>query len=233
MRRAIAIALCVARAAHAEPAKDANLRGMRALLARDYTAAAAAFHDAVTADPTFLVAHYNLASVSSIVGDLATVRTELELLRGSKDPAAAKMLAKARDGDPDFDFASTDPYVRAALGLPVYPSDANARLFERNAIWSTEGEGCDAPAATLKFSAKKAKFDYPIQATAFVCKAKPKVGKAAWSDGLSELFFNLQYPGLGDQPKLAWTTCPDSTVEGACFIANKRLFHRGIPHTAP
>jgi hypothetical protein len=206
----------------------ANLRGLAAIKKHDYAAANTAFVEAVKLDDSYVFPHYNHASTASITGDLPAVRSELEWLTKSKDPDAAKLVKKGRDGDPDLDFASTDPDVRRLLGAPVYPADALKRLSERTGVWSTEADGCEKPAATLKLSTRKQGVAWEMEVTALVCNAKPKIGKRTYQ--ADELFFDQQFPGLGDQPKLTWTRCPGSQVDGSCFTANNRTFHRGVPH---
>jgi hypothetical protein len=209
-------------------AQAANVRGMQALAKTDFAAADAAFRDAIRADDRFLLARYNLASVASIRGDVATVRAELAQLASSTDPEAKKMLDKAKRGDPDFDFATIDPDVRARLGMPAYPTKTAARLFERNGVWSTEADGCDKPAAMVVFANKGKEHDRPLAVTYWPCGGKPITKQRSWSEGLEELFFVI-IPGLGDQPKLHWTRCDGSDVDGSCFVANERVFHRGVP----
>jgi hypothetical protein len=206
----------------------ANLRGLAATKKHDYAAANTAFVEAVKLDDSYVFPHYNHASIASIMGDLPAVRAELEWLTKSKDPDAAKLVKKGRDGDPDLDFASTDPDVRRLLGAPAYPADPLKRLSERTGVWSTEADGCEKPAATLKLSTRKQGVAWEMEVTALVCNAKPKVGKRNYQ--ADELFFDMQFPGLGDQPKLTWTRCPGSQVDGSCFTANNRTFHRGVPH---
>ncbi|HUJ62477.1 MAG TPA: hypothetical protein VLX92_28445 [Kofleriaceae bacterium] len=119
--RALVIAVVVAGAAlgHADPKGDAhaaNVRGMKLYEAKDYAGAAAQFRAAIAADPTFVLAHYNLASMAALVGDKPTVLDELRWLARSKDPEARRALAKAPT-DPDLHAVIDDPEVKAVLGL--------------------------------------------------------------------------------------------------------------------
>jgi len=208
----------------------ANVRGMAAYKKKDYAAANTAFLDAIKLDDSNIWPRYNHASTTSIVGDLAVVRAELAWLKKSTDPDAPNLLKKGLDGDPDLDFASTDPEVRKLLGAPAYPTDEMKRLTERSSgVWSSEADGCEKPTAMLKLSSQKKGVDWPMEVTVFICNAKPKIGKSSYNPSL-QLYFNGQYPSLGDQVQVVWTRCPGSDVDGSCFTANGRMFHRGVPH---
>lgn len=100
-------------------AKVANARGMKRYRAKDFASAAAAFSEAIKADDSLVVAHYNLACVASLQHDTTTALLQLEWLAASADPAAKARLDKARV-DPDLTFVrESAPRARALVGLPA------------------------------------------------------------------------------------------------------------------
>ncbi len=111
---------------------------------KEWKEAIAAYRAALAADPTYVTAHYYVASAASIVGDLATVRAELTWLEASTDKEARKVLKTALK-DPDLDRASLDPEVRKLLGLPALDTlTPEQRLLERRGTWSIQFTG-DSP----------------------------------------------------------------------------------------
>jgi hypothetical protein len=117
MRFALAILLAAAAAA-ASPADDAraaNVRGMRLYGSKKYADAAKEFRAAIAADPKFVLAHYNLASMAALLGDKPTVLAELQWLHDSSDPDARKALDKA-PSDPDLHAMVDDPDVKKLIG---------------------------------------------------------------------------------------------------------------------
>src|SRR2546423_9247225 len=86
----------------------ANTQGLRLYRANQLPRAALRFRDATLLDPSYVLAHYNLACMASRLRDVATVVAELTWLRASSDPLAAAKLDKARS-DVDLDFASSLP----------------------------------------------------------------------------------------------------------------------------
>src|SRR5262245_6096961 len=97
-----------AAAAPRGPAVQANTLGMRRYQAGQLARAAENFRDAIAADPSYTLAHYNLACVASRLRDVKTALEELSWLAASKDPIARQKLAKA-SRDPDLDFVSALP----------------------------------------------------------------------------------------------------------------------------
>ena len=150
------MAICVAgwsalAVADGAKAKQLNNEGMRRYGKQDYRGALAAFDKALVEDPAFVLAHYNAASMASLLGDNARTLKELEWLVASKDAAAAKALAQART-DRDLDRASMHPRVRALVGLPTFDKiDLPELLTERGGIWGTDSSFCAGPAFTLLF----------------------------------------------------------------------------------
>jgi hypothetical protein len=118
-----------ASAAPAPSAREANARGMKRYRAKDYAAAAREFQAAIALDASFVLAHYNLASMAALLGDKPTVLAQLRWLRDSRDPEARKALAKAPT-DPDLRSMVNDPEVRELIG-PAAAAGAG-------------GDGCEA-----------------------------------------------------------------------------------------
>lgn len=88
-------------AAQSPNAKTANNDGMKHYRAKRWADAAASFRAAIAIDPSYVVAHYNLACVAALQKDTKTAIAELEWLAGSDDPLAAQKLTKA-GRDPDL-----------------------------------------------------------------------------------------------------------------------------------
>jgi len=90
---------CAAGAGHADPAKAkaANTRGYALHKQKNYKAAAVEYKAAIAEDPWYLLAHYNLACVASLVHDAPTATAELAWVfdRATWDPAAKAAIAKA------------------------------------------------------------------------------------------------------------------------------------------
>jgi len=90
---------CATGAGHADPAKAkaANTRGYALHKAKNYKAAAVEYKKAIAEDPAYLLAHYNLACVASLLHDADTATGELAWVfdRATWDPAAKSAIAKA------------------------------------------------------------------------------------------------------------------------------------------
>jgi hypothetical protein len=99
----VAAVMCAAPVAGADPAraKAANTRGYalhKQKKYKEYKEAAAEYRAAIAEDPSYLLAHYNLACVASLLSDLDTALHQLAWVadRAAWDPAARSAVAKAR-----------------------------------------------------------------------------------------------------------------------------------------
>jgi len=129
----IAVLVVHAALAAADPpakARDANTRGMQLYAKKDYAHAAEQFRAAIALDDSYVLAHYNLASMAALVGDKPTVLAQLAWLRASTDPQAATVLAKART-DPDLKSMVEDADVRKLLAPVAMPCEAACEATER------------------------------------------------------------------------------------------------------
>ena len=111
----LVVAWSLAIAGPGDDAKAANTRGMKLYYAKDYAGAAKQFRAAIAADPKYVLAHYNLASMAALLGDKPTVLAELRWLHDSADPEAHAALAKAPT-DPDLESVLDDPEIKKLLG---------------------------------------------------------------------------------------------------------------------
>jgi hypothetical protein len=146
-------AFVLARDAGADPkkAKALNVKGMKKYKKKDYWAAKELFAQAVAEDPAYVTAHYNLASMAGLIGELELATKELEWLKASTDPEAAKKLAKAKK-DPDLYPLTTAPSIRALLGLPALDTLPVAdALLENGGVWGSNGSWCGGEGTTLTF----------------------------------------------------------------------------------
>ena len=226
-------------------ARARNVAGLIAMRKGDWKGAIKAFDDAIELDESSVLPHYNLASVASIYGDVATVRRELRWLQASHGQAAQRALAKAKV-DPDLDFASIDPEVRKLLGVPPLPTTAADRVTERDGVWSSDGVTCKSPSTILTF-AKGGTLHVTVLAE---CHGKRTTHalEGHWSAGKKpgtlEVELAKEIPGLPVRATLGPTACdyyrPDgdqgdaSGPAGSCLAVDglDSIFRRGIPRTA-
>ena len=110
----LVVAVAVAGASPPSKAQEANTRGMQLYQKKDYAHAADEFRAAIKLEDSYVLAHYNLASMAALLGDKPTVIAQLGWLRASSDPEAARVLAKAK-ADPDLHSIVEDPDVRKLL----------------------------------------------------------------------------------------------------------------------
>ena len=190
------------------------------------------FAQALAADPSFVAAHYDLASVAAIVGDLPTVRGELAWMAKSSDKEAARLLNKARM-DPDLDAASTDPEVRRLINAPAWAENSlHDNLTERSGVWSAEGAECGTPAFRFKFS-DSGSFTGSAVVT---CKGKKQSQtiKGTWELTGDKVALKAAKAKSGanlDGVTLSPARCKGSAVEGSCLsvAGADTLLHRGVP----
>jgi len=156
MRRSIwivCLALATPARADTAAAKKLNVQGMKKYAKKEYSAALELFEKAIAEDPSFVLAHYNAASMMSLNDDSAGALAELEWLSKSTDPVAVKAMAKAPT-DPDLERASMNVKVRALIKLPAIESmDPGAVLLERTGSWGEDGSACAT--ANLNVTFKK------------------------------------------------------------------------------
>ena len=172
----MAIGLAIVSADPPAKAQEANTRGMQLYAKKDYAHAADEFRAAIKLDDTYVLAHYNLASMAALLGDKPTVLDQLKWLRASKDPLAAKVLVKAKT-DPDLKSVVDDPDVDKLLGLGDDCAqscvDAFAACGERcgkgRSCWSgceqqqaTCNDGCSAGMSTQGVARMRAWLETPL-----------------------------------------------------------------------
>lgn len=220
----------------------ANTQGLRFYKANQLPRAALRFRDATLLDPSYVLAHYNLACMASRLRDVATIVAELAWLRASPDPLAAAKLEKARS-DEDLDFASSLPTVRTMLGLPpIDPRAPVAWLAERRGVWSVELPTAEcatrtysfafAPSGALSLTVREACNGAAPRAHTFTGRARADGDSVhvtvenwpLWPDGVKLTFGAC--PGLGDAPGACFTLATDEGGEVGPF-------HRGVPGTSP
>ena len=189
---------------------------------KEWKEAIAAYRAALVADPSYVTAHYYIASAASIIGDLATVRAELTWLKASTDKEAKKVLKTALK-DPDLDRASLDPEVRKLLGLPALETlTPEQRLLERRGTWSMgfRGDGMCGDGAFITMVFKKGGKLSLVQTPCNDNGAYLDTdGKGTWklaADG------SVKVTGISAELKPkegVLAPCPEA-LPGSCFIAN-------------
>lgn len=137
----ILLALFDAAAADPATAKKHNNAGMKAYSKQEYEEAQKLFEKAIQEDPTFVKAHYNRASVGALQGNVDVMKEEFDWLKASKDPEAARVLAKSKT-DKDFRSISLDDNARPLLGLkPLADTPLDKLVLEYGGAWSGIDEG--------------------------------------------------------------------------------------------
>jgi hypothetical protein len=214
-------------AADAGKARQLNTEGMKLYGKTNYRAALEAFDKAIAADPTFVLAHYNAASMASILGNTARVIDELKWLVASKDPVAVKALVQAKT-DRDLDRASMHPRVRELIGLPGFDKiDLAEMLTERDGVWGFDTEFCAGEAVTLTFK----KGGKVAVASEFACDATETTTADAgtWTVSGGKLVITTKTVFAGGKPG-AIASCDEPSDGSACLvIAGDQVgsFHRG------
>jgi tetratricopeptide (TPR) repeat protein len=128
------------RAPDAAHAKRSNAEGVRFLSWGKNDDALKAFEEAITADSSHVLAHYNAACAAARLGRFELAARELRRLARSTDPVALNALAKAH-GDSDLEPAMLYPGVRAAIRAPAIATlDVKALVFEHSGRWNAWGE---------------------------------------------------------------------------------------------
>jgi tetratricopeptide (TPR) repeat protein len=139
----VGLLLALSNAAAADPAtaKKHNNAGMKAYSKQEYEDAQKLFEKAIQEDPAFVKAHYNRASVAALQGNVDVMKEEFAWLKASKDPEAARVLAKSKT-DKDFRSISLDDDARAVLGFkPLADTPLDQLLLEYGGAWSGVDEG--------------------------------------------------------------------------------------------
>jgi hypothetical protein len=140
----VGILLVLSTAAAADPAiaKKHNNAGMKAYSKQEYEEAQKLFEKAIAEDPAFVKAHYNRASVAALQGNVDVMKEEFDWLKASKDPEAARVVAKSKT-DKDFRSISVvDDAARAVLGLkPLADTSLDQLVLEYGGAWSGIDEG--------------------------------------------------------------------------------------------
>ncbi|MCC6995821.1 MAG: hypothetical protein IT370_14520 [Deltaproteobacteria bacterium] len=182
------------------------------------------------ADPTYVTAHYYIASAASVIGDFAVVRAELTWLKASTDKEAKKVLKTALK-DPDLDRASVDPEVRKLLGLPALDTQTpEQRLLERRGTWSIQFRG-DSPCDDGSFITLAFKKGGKLTITRTGCNDNGEylhdAAKGTWklaADGA------LKLTGVSVDAEVTDGAVKDGTLRpcprglaGACFVTTMLL----------
>jgi hypothetical protein len=230
-------------AARHRQAMTVNTAGLRLLKSGQTARAAQHFRDAIALDPDYALARYNLACASSVLRDVPVAVASLEWLAArGEDPVAKARMEKALT-DPDLDFVSVVPRVRALLQVPSFSTEhLFAWLGERDGTWSAElpMSDCASRSYTFQFAG-----DGLLQLTIRESCAGEPVRSRSW-EGKLELHddstIDVAVEGWSQWPSgvhLALAACPGlEEATGSCFMlssdkADLGPFHRGAPGTSP
>lgn len=235
----------VTAAAHRR-AVAANTQGWRYFNAGQLPRAALRFRDAIGLDPDYVLAHYNLACVSSRLREAAVAVDELRWLAASADPLAKAKLDKGAS-DPDLDFVSALPGARELLQLPSLTKDAAGVdkaplvwLSERHGVWSAEQPTSDcaersyrfafAADGTLQLTVREACAGESVRTRvfdgSFTTTGELRVAVPSWAQWPATVRLDfVACPGLEDAPSSCFTLTSDKSELGP--------FHRGLPGASP
>lgn len=230
----------------------ANTQGWRYFNAGQLPRAAMRFRDALALDPDYVLAHYNLACVSSRLREAAVAIDELRWLAASADPLAKVKLDKGAS-DPDLDFVSALPGARELLQLPPPAKDAAvidkaplAWLSERHGVWSAEQPTSDcaersyrfafAPDGALQLTVREACAGESVRTRVFdgsftrvattTATSELRVAVPSWAQWPATVRLEfVTCPGLDDAPSSCFTLTSDKSELGP--------FHRGLPGVSP
>lgn len=224
-------------------AVSVNTAGLRLLKSGQTARAAQHFRDAITLDPDYVLARYNLACASSVLRDVPTAIAALEWLAARpEDPVAKARMEKALT-DPDLDFVSVLPRVRTLLQVPLFSTEHPlAWLAERNGTWSAElpMSDCASRSYTFQFAA-----DGLLQLTIRESCVGEPVRSRSWEGTLEahdDGTIDVTVEGWSQWPRgvhLALAACPGlEEAAGSCFMLTSDKtdlgpFHRGTPGTSP
>jgi hypothetical protein len=221
-----------------------NTAGLRLMKAGQTARAAQHFRDAITVEPAYVLAHYNLACASSILRDVPTAMNELQWLadHADDDNVARARMDKALV-DPDLDFVSVLPRLRALLAVPTYtPEHAMAWLAERSGVWSAELPMADCAQRSYMFQIAS---DGMLQLTVRESCAGEPAHTRTWEGKLTPAdheTFDVAVEGWTQWPgkvRLMVDACPGlDGAPGSCFTlmtdkADLGPFHRGLPGMSP
>jgi hypothetical protein len=230
-------------AARHRQAVAANTAALRMMKTGQTARAAQRFRDALAFDPDYALAHYNLACASSILRDVKTALAELSWLAARGDDAVAKSRMEKARVDPDLDFVSALPRVRALLDVPAWaPEHVMAWLAERDGVWSAElpRSDCQSRSYSFQFASdgqlaltiREACDGEPARANTWEGHATIAddgtldVAVPEWSQWPKSARLSLAAcPGLDDAPASCFTLASDKTSLGP--------FHRGAAGTSP
>jgi tetratricopeptide (TPR) repeat protein len=225
MRRVILTVLVVlvtagSAAGDAKQAKALNLKGLKQLKAKKYEAAQATFAKAVAADPTMVVAHYNLASAAALNREVDVVLEQIRWLKQSSDPAALARLTKIKS-DLDFRYIAGNPAFRESAGLPEVKGMKAEILLEYGGAWSGVDQGFGNTWHEYIFAANgtyKNRSYYGEQGDLMKTTGKWKIV----GDTLV----------IGTNEPMAWVTCGERTMmpapeDGLCLADEQNELSRG------
>ena len=230
MLRAVAL-ICVlsfTATANADRKKALALhkKGIAAYEQRDYEGAMDLFRRAAAADQKLHRAHYHLAAMASILGDVDLVIAQIRHLKKEKGGVPKGLLLMAH-GDPDFARASVDAEVRHLLGLETYARLTDAdKVAEWGGVWSADGVACTTPAVTLRFSA-----DGTVTGTIVeTCEGKvvEKEQTGTWDVTSRSVTLDPLWP-VGGTMSLACTATECMTIKDPAYPAGATRLHRGVP----
>jgi hypothetical protein len=221
-----------------------NTAGLRLMKAGQTARAAQHFRDAISVEPAYSLAHYNLACASSILRDVPSAMHELQWLADhSDDDDVARARMNKALVDPDLDFVSVLPRLRALLAVPTYSTEhAMAWLAERSGVWSAELPMPDCAQRSYSFQFAS---DGMLQLTVRESCAGEPARVRTWEGKLTPAdneTFDVSVEGWTQWPgkvRLMVSACPGlETAPGSCFTlmtdkADLGPFHRGQPGTSP
>jgi tetratricopeptide (TPR) repeat protein len=205
-----------------EQSSALNLEGMKLLKAGKLDEAQRQFAAATEADPSFSLAHYNLASVASLRRDTNPAVSAMQKVIGlaSSDSEAKQALAKAKT-DHDLDFiASQSPYVAKLLGRPRTKGDDWCIAAEKRARDMNPGN-------FIGIAEEAASVLDPSATHGGIPAGKDPVFSCYVRDGASQfsitMYVHLSAKNKPDRiMRIAWEIFPDGMFDADAFPDEKQ-----------
>ncbi|HEX4461596.1 MAG TPA: hypothetical protein VIA18_26635 [Polyangia bacterium] len=237
-------------------AVTANTQGWRYFNAGQLPRAEMRFRDALELDPDYVLAHYNLACVSSRLRDAAVALDQLRWLQASSDPLAKAKLDKGAS-DPDLDFVSALPAARGLLQLPPLTKDAAPSidkaplvwLSERHGVWSAEQPTSDCAERSYRFAfAADGTLQLTVREACAGETVRTRVFDGRFTSGgegggrEAKRDLRVAVPSWAQWPatvRLEFVACPGlEDAPSSCFTLASDTsqlgpFHRGLPGASP
>jgi hypothetical protein len=182
--------------------RAARERGDALLAERRYQAAAAAFREALRADPGDADAGYGEAIALAQLGRRDAALAALEHLAALAGPTASRRLVDARI-DPAFRGLRNDPRFRAAVGVDRAREAGELTAYERlvghGGGWEQGAIPCERARVTLSLDTRPRQFSLVVDSRCQGEREVTRLGGQWDSEGAGSLLLVFPNPGAGEE----------------------------------